>query len=95
MAKQLIGLTVFVSGGSETEAEKAAIKRVLEEINGVLEKTHGVTLRLVGWPDTIRPGVNADPQSEINRQLDFATASFRGWIPQVCESAAVSHDPES
>ncbi len=23
------------------------------------------------------------------------TASFRGWIPQVCESAAVSHDPES
>lgn len=70
MAKVLTGLTVFVSGTAETEAEKAALKRVLEEINGVLEKTHGVTLRLVGWPDSMRPGVNTDPQNEINRQLD-------------------------
>ncbi len=28
-------------------------------------------------------------------QRKHPTASFRGWIPQVCESAAVSHDPES
>jgi len=34
-----------------------------------LEKTHGITLRLIGWPDTVRPGVGVDPQNVINQQV--------------------------
>ena len=32
-------------------------------------RTHKVTLRVVGWPEDIRPGVNIDAQAEIQRQL--------------------------
>jgi hypothetical protein len=71
MAKQLTRLMAFVSGTSESDAEKAALRRVVEQVNGMLEKTHNVTIRLIGWPDAIRPGVNVDPQTEINRQLNL------------------------
>lgn len=69
MAKQLTSLTVFVSGPSEAEAEKAALRTVLADLGEVLEKTHKVTLRLIGWPGSVRPGVGPDPQSVINRQV--------------------------
>jgi hypothetical protein len=69
MPKQLVRLSVFISGTSEMEAEKAALKRVTDELSSVLDKTHGITLRLATFPDTIRPGVNTDPQTEINRQI--------------------------
>lgn len=69
MAKQLTCITIFISGTSEAEAEKAALKRVLDELTGVLEKTHNVTLRMIGWPETIRPGVGTDPQNVINQQI--------------------------
>src|ERR1700676_3423515 len=70
MAKHLTSLTIFISGSSETEAEKAALRTVLADLSDVLEKTHGITLRLIGWPDSIRPGVAADPQSVINQQVN-------------------------
>lgn len=69
MARTLQQLTIFVSGPSTVEAEKAALRVVVDEINRRSEKTHAVTLRVVGWPDDIRPGVNTDPQSEIGHQI--------------------------
>jgi hypothetical protein len=69
MAIQLTKLNIFVSGTSETDAEKAALKAVAEELCILLEKTRNITLGVLGWPDNIRPGVNDDPQKEINRQL--------------------------
>src|SRR5438105_13959630 len=69
MAKQLTSLTIFVSGPSDSEAEKAALRAVVGEISQALEKTHHMTLRLIGWPESIRPGVDSDPQSVINRQV--------------------------
>jgi hypothetical protein len=42
---------------------------VVEELNRRLEKALGLTLRVVGWPEDVRPGVNADAQAEINRQV--------------------------
>ncbi len=69
MARTLHQLTIFVSGPSTVEAEKAALRVVVEEINRRSEKTHAVTLRVLGWPDDIRPGVNTDPQSEIGHQI--------------------------
>ena len=75
MATQLTSLTVFISGSSEAEAEKAALRTVLADLADVLEKTHGITLRLIGWPDTVRPGVGVDPQNVINQQVRDQTTS--------------------
>ena len=68
MSRTLQQITIFVSGTSEADSEKAALRRIIEELNRRLEKTHSVTLRVVGWPDDVRPGVNVDLQAEINRQ---------------------------
>ena len=62
-------LTVFVSGPSDVEAEKAALRPVVDELSERLMRTHGVALRVVGWPTDVRPGVNVDLQAEINRQF--------------------------
>jgi len=69
MPKTLTQLTIFASGTSETESERAALKRVAEELNKKLEKTHAITIRVRAWPDDVRPGVSAYPQAELNRQL--------------------------
>lgn len=69
MARILHQLTIFVSGPGTVEAEKAALRVVVDEINRRSVKTHAVTLRVVGWPEDIRPGVNKDAQSEIEYQI--------------------------
>lgn len=69
MARTLHQLTVFVSGPSGVDSEKAALRVVAEEISRRTERTHGITLRVVGWPDDFRPGVSTDPQAEITRQI--------------------------
>jgi len=60
---------VFVSGPADIEAEKAALRTIVADLSELLEKSHGVALRLIGWPDTVLPGVGVDPQSVINRQI--------------------------
>ncbi|HYT75241.1 MAG TPA: hypothetical protein VEL79_10870, partial [Vicinamibacterales bacterium] len=62
-----------MSGPTDVDSEKAALPVAVEEINRRSEKTHAVTLRVVVWPNDIRPGVSTDAQSEVNRQvgLDF------------------------
>ena len=62
-------LTIFVSGPSDVDSEKAALRRVVTDLSDRLMRTHKVTLRVVGWPEDIRPGVNIDAQAEIQRQL--------------------------
>ena len=62
MAKRVTKLTFFFSGSSEVEAEQGALKAVVADLSEILEKRHGVTIGLIGWPDTIRPGVGRDPQ---------------------------------
>jgi hypothetical protein len=47
MARQLTNLTVFVSGPSDAEAEKSALRTVLADLSELLEKTHGITLRII------------------------------------------------
>ena len=69
MPKNVAILTVFVSGPSDVEAEKAALRTLVVELSERLIKTHGVALRVVGWPNDVRPGVNVDLQAEINRQF--------------------------
>jgi hypothetical protein len=69
MAKQLTNLTVFASGPSDTEFEKGALRKVVAHLAEILEKSHGITLRLVTWPETVRPGISSDPQSVINEQI--------------------------
>ena len=69
MPKNVAILIVFVSGPSDVEAEKAALRTLVVELSERLIKTHGVALRVVGWPNDVRPGVNVDLQAEINRQF--------------------------
>lgn len=78
MSRRLTQLTIFVSGTSETEAEKSAFRLVVEELSKMLERTHGITLRVLSCPDDVRPGVNADPQAEINRQIDSSYDIYVG-----------------
>ena len=69
MARRLQQLTIFVSGPSAVDAEKAALRSIANEINRRSEKTHAVTLCVIGWPDDFRPGVSADPQLALNQQI--------------------------
>lgn len=69
MAQQLTQLTIFFSGTSAVEAECAALKTVIEELNKMLTKSYKISLKVISWPDDFRPGVNQDLQSEINRQI--------------------------
>ncbi len=69
MSRTLQQITIFVSGTSEVDAERAALRRIVGELNKRLEKTSAVTLRVVAWPEDTHPGVNSDPQAEISRQL--------------------------
>lgn len=80
MSRALQQITIFVSGTSETDSERAALRRIVEELNPRLEKTHSVTLRVVGWPDDVRPGVNVDPQAEINRQCGATFDIYLGIL---------------
>jgi hypothetical protein len=69
MAKSLAQLTIFVSGTMESNSERTGLRRVAEELNKRLEKTFSVTLRVISWPEDIRPGAHQDPQAEVNRQI--------------------------
>lgn len=69
MAQQLTQLTIFFSGTSETESERAALRKVVEELNRMLDGVHKITLKMISWPEDFRPGVNEDIQTEINRQV--------------------------
>src|SRR5215470_20103789 len=59
MPRQLIQLNIFVSGPADAEAEKSALRLMIPELSRVLEKTHGVSLALISWPELIHSGVGA------------------------------------
>lgn len=80
MSRRLTKLTIFVSGTSEADSEKSAFRRVVEELNRMLEKTHGITIRVLSWPDDFRPGVNTDPQAELNRQIGSSYDIYLGVL---------------
>ncbi|HXG54888.1 MAG TPA: hypothetical protein VNJ03_05865 [Vicinamibacterales bacterium] len=91
MARTLQQLTIFVSGPDTVEAEKAALRVVVDEINRRSEKTHAVTLRVVGWPTDIRPGVNADAQSEIDHQIGSSFDIYVGILGSRFGTATSRH----
>ena len=43
MSRKLTQLTIFVSGSSETNAEKSSIRLIVEDLSKILEKTHDNT----------------------------------------------------
>ena len=60
---------------------KAALRPVVAELSERLVRTNGVALRVIGWPDDVRPGVNVDPQVEINRQIGAEFDIYLGILP--------------
>lgn len=69
MAKSITLLTIFISGTSETDADRTALKGILQNLSQIIELTQNTSIRVVTWPDDFNPGVNEDPQMEIKRQL--------------------------
>ncbi len=60
-----------------------------------LVQLHASNLSGLATADAADHLLHAYQRAQSDRRERNTTASFRGWIPQVCESAAVSHDPES
>ena len=69
MSRKITQLTLFASSTSETSAEISALRTVIEALNKQLDSTHAINIRMLAWPDDVRPGVNRDSQSEITRQV--------------------------
>jgi len=68
MAINITQLTIFLSGTSETDADRTALKGILQNLSQLTEITHKITIRVVKWPDDFNPGVHEDPQKEIQKQ---------------------------
>jgi hypothetical protein len=61
-------ITVFISGTSETEAERLSFKELAEELSSILEPLKKLRIKVIMWTDNFTPGVNKHPQDEIRRQ---------------------------
>lgn len=68
MVKSISRLKVMFSSTSELEVERSLFRKVVDDVNNVIEDAYGVTLRLIDWRRDIVPGVGSDPQQVINVQ---------------------------
>src|ERR1700756_3440394 len=62
-------LVVFLASPSDLEPERSRLEEVIRELNVTWTRTLGVRLELVSWETHGYPGVGADPQDVLNRQL--------------------------
>lgn len=69
MARQEQVLTVFVASPSDVEAERGRLEDVIRELNITWSRELGIRLDLVRWETHAYPGVGADAQDVINKQI--------------------------
>lgn len=83
MAMQTIRniLQVFLASPSDLSEERRIAKQVVQEVNGIISRTMGWEVELLGWEDTL-PG-SARPQELINNDVEqcqlFVGLLWRRW----------------
>ena len=80
MSRKLTQLTIFVSGRLRDRCGEVLNPVDRRGSQQDLREDARITLRVLSWPDDVRPGVNADPQAEINRQIGFGYDIYVGLL---------------
>ena len=70
MARSETILRAFVASPDDVTDERGSLDEVISELTISLSKKLGVRLDLVGWDTHCVPGINADPQANINEQIN-------------------------
>ena len=69
MPESITALRLFVASPSDTQPERDAVDRVLDELNRGIAASRGLQLIPVKWETDVRPGIGSDAQDVINRQI--------------------------
>lgn len=78
MAITKIHLKVFLASPSDVNDERLAMEDVIKEVNQTLGQHKGIHLDLVKWETHSRPGIGADAQDVINKQISNSNDIFIG-----------------
>ncbi len=66
---------IFVGSPGDVDGEREQLNKVVQELNttlAALVPERGLVLELIRWETHTRPGLGADPQDVVNRQLNMA-----------------------
>jgi len=69
MAKQVTILKVFISSPNDLGDEKAAVMKVISELNRTLPNSTGKYIQPIVWESDVTPGFGDSPQDVINEQI--------------------------
>jgi hypothetical protein len=69
MPERVTMLQVFIASPGDVQAERDAVEAVVTELNRSVAPARGLTLQTVRWELDVRPGVGADAQDVVNRQI--------------------------
>jgi hypothetical protein len=67
-------IRIFVASPGDVQSERDQLGQVVQELNSTLSALvpeRGLMLELVRWETHARPGLGADPQDVVNRQLSI------------------------
>jgi hypothetical protein len=80
MASQAFVLRVFIASPSDLDEERSRLEEVVAEWNVSWAENLNVRLELVKWESHSRPGIGADAQDVINRQIGDEYDIFIGLM---------------
>ena len=82
--KMNTAVRVFLASPMDVIAERQIFKDTIQKINGVIGKSLGVYLEVVGWEDDILPDAGIDAQDVVNSQVkqdyDVFVGLFKGRV---------------
>jgi hypothetical protein len=82
MAKQITLLSIFLASPSDLAEERMAVKRAVDELNGIVKQTMNVQLEILMWETDSYPSVGIDAQDIINSQIGDDYDIFIGMMWQ-------------
>jgi hypothetical protein len=82
VAKQITLLSIFLASPSDLAEERMAVKRAVDELNGIVKQTMNVQLEILMWETDSYPSVGIDAQDIINSQIGDDYDIFIGMMWQ-------------